>query len=74
MWLERAAKQNDHDGTMYLSALLAASPDEALRDPKRSLQLLEKIFSHLGNNPSAQNTRLASYQSKQPWYGDLLEF
>ena len=111
VWLERAAKLNDHDGTMYLSALLAASPEAALRDPKRSLQLLEKIFSHLGNNPSAheiraaaqanlgdftaavksqsdaikiagklhwdltaQNTRLASYQSKQPWYGDLLEF
>jgi len=36
-WLEDAAKAGHRDGTLYLAALLAASPDAARRDPARVL-------------------------------------
>jgi len=109
MWLERAAASGDHDGMYYLSALLAATPVEAMRDPNRALSLLDKIMHYLGGNPTGSeiraaaraasgafadavtserraiaeasrlkwdlaplNERLAHYESRQPWYGDLL--
>jgi TPR repeat protein len=109
VWLERAAASGDHDGMYYLSALLAATPIEAMRDPRRALDLLEKVRTDLSGNPTAieiraaaqaasgafqdavrserraigmatklkwdlapLNERLAHYESRQPWYGDLL--
>jgi TonB family protein len=109
VWLERAAASGDHDGTYYLSALLAATPLEQMRDPKRALSLLEKVKADVSTDPTvfeiraaAQaasgafqdavsserraiamatklkwdlaplNERLAHYESRQPWYGDLL--
>jgi TonB family protein len=109
VWLERAAASGDHDGTYYLSALLATTPVEAMRDPKRALGLLDKVKHDLGGDPTGSeiraaaqaasgafqdavsserraiamatklkwdlaplNERLAHYESRQPWYGDLL--
>jgi len=109
VWLERAAVSGDHDGMYYLSALLAATPLEQMRDPKRALSLLEKVRADMSSDPTmfeiraaAQaasgafedavgnerraiatatklnwdlaplNERLASYESRQAWYGDLL--
>jgi len=109
VWLERAAASGNHDGMYYLSALLAATPIEAMRDPRRALDLLEKVRTDISGNPTAVeiraaaqaasgafadavgserraiamatklkwdlaplNERLAHYESRQPWYGDLL--
>ncbi len=109
VWLERAAAKRSHDGMFYLSALLAATPVDALRDPKRALSLLEKIWGDLSGDPTALEIRAAAqaaagayadavsserraiamatklkwdpaplderlrrYESRQPWYGDLL--
>jgi TonB family protein len=109
VWLERAAASGDHDGMYYLSALLAATPVEEMRDPKRALSLLAKVKADVSTDPTvfeiraaAQaasaafadavgserraiamatklnwdlaplNERLARYESKQAWYGDLL--
>jgi TonB family protein len=109
VWLERAAATGDHDGMYYLSALLAATAVEELRDPKRALSLLDKVQADVSGNPTAfeiraaaqaasgafadavgserraiamatklnwdlapLTERLAHYESRQPWYGDLL--
>jgi TPR repeat protein len=109
LWLERAVASDDPDGMYYLAALLAAAPDEQMRDPKRALYLLGQLKHEQDGNPSAleiraaaqaaggnfaaatdterdaigearglkwdlapMNERLARYESKQPWYGNLL--
>ena len=109
VWLERAAATGDHDGMYYLSALLAATAVDELRDPKRALSLLDKVRADVSGNPTAfeiraaaqaasgafadavgserraiamatrlkwdlapLNERLAHYESRHPWYGDLL--
>jgi TonB family protein len=109
LWLERAAATGDHDGRYYLSALLAATAVDELRDPKRALSLLDKVRVDVSGNPTAfeiraaaqaasgafadavtserraiaeasrlkwdlapLNERLAHYESRQPWYGNLL--
>jgi hypothetical protein len=60
VWLERAAASGDHDGIYYLSALLAATPIEAMRDPKRALDLLEKVRTDVSGNPTAVEIRAAA--------------
>jgi len=109
VWLERAAASGDHDGMYYLAALLAATPVEVMRDPKRALSLLEKVSADLSGDPTMfeiraaaraasgefqdavsserraiamatrlkwdlapLNERLARYESRRPWYGNLL--
>jgi len=42
LWLERAAARRDPDGMLYLSALLAATPESEMRDPPRAQKLVEK--------------------------------
>jgi uncharacterized protein len=61
LWLERAVASGDHDGMYYLAALLAASPVESLRDPKRALSLLEKIRADETANPTAVEVRAAAH-------------
>jgi hypothetical protein len=39
-WLDRAANTDNEDAKLFLTAILAAAPQPALRDPKRALQLL----------------------------------
>jgi TonB family protein len=109
VWLERAAANGDHDGMYYLSALLAATPVEAMRDPRRALSLIDKVKADVSTDPTVSEIRaaaqaasgafaeavgserraiamatrlnwdlaplterLAHYESRQPWYGDLL--
>jgi TPR repeat protein len=109
IWLERAVAAGNPDAMYYLAGLLAAAPDEQIRDPVRAQHLLEQLKRDRDGNPSILeiraaaeasagdfaaakfteldainqarrlkwdlaplNERLARYQSKQPWYGNLL--
>ena len=60
LWLERAVARNDPDGIYYLSALLAATPDEHVRNPKRALYLLEQLKRDHDGNPSILEIRAAA--------------
>ena len=60
VWLERAAASGNHDGILYLSALLAATPVAELRDPPRALSLLDKVRSDLGGDPIEFEIRAAA--------------
>ncbi|MBV8145105.1 MAG: SEL1-like repeat protein [Gammaproteobacteria bacterium] len=60
VWLERAVAHGDHDGMLYLSALLAATPIEQLRDPPRALTLLDKVRKDLGGDPIELEIRAAA--------------
>jgi len=110
-WLEKSAAAGNIEGIYRLSAVLAASPDAALRDPQKALTLVsEKLAiadavpapsdiraaAHamlgdfaaaekdqkravskvriLGWDRSPQEARLAAYQAKKSWTGDLIEF
>jgi len=59
-WLERAAASGDHDGMLYLSALLAAAPVPEFRDPSRALTLLDKVKKDLGGDPTEFEIRAAA--------------
>jgi TonB family protein len=72
VWLERAAASGDHDGTYYLSALLAATPVEELRDSKRALALLEKLREDERDNPTAVEIRAAALADSGA-YGDAVK-
>jgi len=52
-WLEDAAKAGHRDGTLYLAALLAASPDAKLRDPARALTLVDVDEMDFDSDPTA---------------------
>jgi hypothetical protein len=60
IWLERAAARGDHDGMLYLAALLAATPVAELRDPPRALRLLDKVKRDLGGDPTEFEIRAAA--------------
>jgi TPR repeat protein len=59
-WLERAAASGDHDGMLYLSALLAAAPVPEFRDPWRALTLLDKVKRELSGDPTEFEIRAAA--------------
>lgn len=59
-WLERAAARGDHDGMLYLSALLAGAPVPEFRDPARALSLLDRVNKDLGGDPSEFEIRAAA--------------
>lgn len=63
VWLERAAASGDRDGMLYLSALLAATPVAALRDPPRALSLLDKVRKDLYRDPTEFEIRAAAQAS-----------
>lgn len=52
-WLEDAAKADHRDGTLYLAALLAASPDATRRDPARALTLVGAKKWDFDSDPTA---------------------
>jgi uncharacterized protein len=52
-WLEDAAKASHRDGTLYLAALLAASPDASRRDPARALTLVGEKRWDFESDPTA---------------------
>jgi TonB family protein len=59
-WLERAVSHDNRDGKFYLAALLAAGPDPAMRDPKRSLELLKSVMRDMDQDPTAFEIRAAA--------------
>ena len=59
-WLQRAAAQNNHDGELYLAALLAAAADPRRRDPQRALELLQKAFQDVDDDPTPFEIRAAA--------------
>jgi uncharacterized protein len=63
VWLERAVANSSRDGMLYLSALLAATPVAELRDPKRSLLLLDAVKSDLPGDPAQFEIRAAAQAS-----------
>ncbi|HEY6514610.1 MAG TPA: energy transducer TonB [Steroidobacteraceae bacterium] len=71
-WLERAAVQNNHDGELYLSALLAAAADPRLRDPQRALELLQKAFQDVYDDPTPFEIRAAA-QAAEGQFADAAE-
>jgi len=52
-WLEDAAKDGHRDGTLYLAALLATSPDAARRDPARAITLVGLDKWDFDSDPTA---------------------
>ena len=63
LWLEQAAASGSHDGKLYLSAVLAAAPDTAARDPRRALKLLDEVFRGVNDDPTAFEIRAAAQAS-----------
>lgn len=63
-WLKAAAAQGNAVGEMYLSALLATSPQAGTRDPARALHLEKKAFEHLSVDPTGYEIRAAAYAAE----------
>jgi len=58
--LERAAKLPDDDAILTLAALLATSPQQDIRDPKRSLELMQLSFNRVSDDPMTFEIRAAA--------------
>jgi len=71
-WLEDAAKAGHRDGTLYLAALLAASPDASRRDPARALTLVDLNKWDFEADPGAFETIAAAY-AQSGKYTDAVE-
>jgi tetratricopeptide (TPR) repeat protein len=63
MWLERAVTHGNRDAKFYLAALLAASPDEPSRDPRRALELLKTVMRDVDQDPTSFEIRAAANAS-----------
>ena len=63
-WLAQAAAQGNTAAQSYLSALLAASPQAAERDPARALRLEQKAYRHVGIDPTGEEIRAAAYATE----------
>lgn len=59
-WLERAVAQGNVAGEMYLSALLAAAPQRALRNPARALRLEQNAYKGVDTAPTGYQIRAAA--------------
>ncbi|MGC1520206.1 MAG: TonB family protein [Steroidobacteraceae bacterium] len=60
IWLQRAAKSGNSSAKLYLAALLATSPQPGVRDPARSLELIDGIVKELSGDPSVWDVRAAA--------------
>ncbi len=59
VWLERAAAHHDSHGTLYLAAVLAATPVTELRNPQRAMQLIHSVDA-VGEDPTPFEIRAAA--------------
>ena len=60
-WLSEAAAQGNRFARLYLAAVLAASPQPAIRDPQRALVLESEADEHsLGVDPTGLEIRAAA--------------
>jgi hypothetical protein len=65
-WLEDAAVAKHRDATLYLGALLAASPDATRRNPARALELVDLTKRDFDSDPTALEVVAAAHaQLKQ---------
>ena len=65
LWLEQAAAQDNDFGELYLSAVLAAWPQAAIRDPARALLLERKAYEDgPGIDPTGLEIRAAAYAAE----------
>jgi len=60
LYLEQAASSGSHDGKLYLAALLAAAPDDEIRNPQRALALVDEVFRAVNDDPTAFEIRAAA--------------
>ncbi len=60
VWLERAAASGHHGGMFYLAGLLAASPIDGVRNPKRSLTLVDSVRDDWRGDPVGREIRAAA--------------
>lgn len=70
-WLEKAVAGGNEYGELYLSALLAAAPDPAIRDPKRALLLLRKVYAGVKDDPGADEIRAAAQAASGDFPGAI---
>lgn len=59
-WLEKAAAQGNHDGELYLAALLAAAPEPGVRNPQRALEMLKSVWDDFDEDPTAREIQAAA--------------
>lgn len=65
LWLDQAAAQDNEFGELYLSAVLAAWPQAAIRNPARALLLERKAFADgPGVDPTGLEIRAAAYAAE----------
>jgi TonB family protein len=62
-WLERAAQGNSIKSKKYLAAVLAASPEESLRDAPRALALADAVLKEERGDTLAHEVRAAALAS-----------
>lgn len=63
--LDRAAAKSSRIGELYLSAVLAASPQPSIRDPAYALKLEKKVFAGGSNiDPTALEIRAAAHAAE----------
>jgi len=63
-WFGKAVDGGNRDAPYYFAALLATGPDEALRDPARALELIEKAKADYEVNPIWYEIRAAAQAAK----------
>jgi TonB family protein len=63
LWLEQAAASGSHDGKLYLSSLLATTPEALGGDPRRALTLLDEVFRGVKDDPTSFEIRAAAQAS-----------
>jgi uncharacterized protein len=64
VWLERASKQKNPTADLYLAALLAASPLQAVRDPMRALTLTDVAKKDYPDDPNLHEIRAAALAAR----------
>lgn len=68
-WLARAATSNDREGMFYFAALLAATPEDGLRDPKRALELIGRVEGDFSEDPTTYEIRAAAQAASGDYHG-----
>jgi TonB family protein len=64
VWLERAVKSGNGAGKLLLSAILASSPSDELRDAPRALKYTDELERDYGRDPSFWEIRAAANASR----------
>lgn len=68
-WLRRAAEHDHKHARKYLAAILAASSDAKIRNPKQALELLKKIETGDHDEPTTREIRAAAFANSGDFKG-----